>query len=415
VICNGQLYNEETGEYSPIQDFRIWASLKAKNERLEFLPRAETDLFLLDTSACKRLYNKRFLESLRFQFPPGKIFEDVSTHYKLLLNVDKIALIDQPFYFYRTNRPGRITAKSDTSLFQIFDVMNQVIEDLNAREADIEIWANYIWYQNWVLRWLRKQIDQEHAGDFDAQCHAISKKFKQGSLKVFKDKFQNNKTAIGFVEQQVSYRFEDSGRTAHHEVTMVSNQDTLHLGNDPEGIFNPDPHTFMPDIWGWVCMNFGIRSVLDIGCGMGTNLAWFHEYGFDVLGVEGHPNAIEASLVPGRIIQHDFSKGPWVPGRAFDLCICTEFAEHVEAEFEENWMVAVDKCNYLLLAAAPPGQGGYHHVNEQDDQYWIERFKSRGFIQDKEITSQLRASCGRKPAPWGRNTIMFLRRTDLHK
>jgi SAM-dependent methyltransferase len=165
----------------------------------------------------------------------------------------------------------------------------------------------------------------------------------------------------------------------------------------------------MPDIWGWVCLHFNIRSVLDIGCGMGTNLAWFDEYGYDVLGVEGHPNAVANSLVSGKIIQHDFSKGRWSPESGIDLCICTEFAEHVEPEFEENWMIAVDRCKFLLLAAAPPGQGGYHHVNEQPDEYWIKRFKSRGFVQDIEVTKMLRATCARKPAPWGRNTLIFFR------
>jgi SAM-dependent methyltransferase len=192
--------------------------------------------------------------------------------------------------------------------------------------------------------------------------------------------------------------------------TTLSRKDTLHLGIDPEGIFNKDPHTFMPDIWGWLCMRYGIRSVLDIGCGMGMNLAWFDEYGFEVLGVEGHPNAVAASLVPGRITQHDFTQGPWSPERNFDLCVCTEFAEHVSAEFEENWMVAVDKCKYLLLAAAPPGQRGYHHVNEQPNEYWVKRFESRGFVHDPEITSKLRNTCKRKPAPWARNTLTFFYR-----
>jgi hypothetical protein len=125
VITNGQLYNEETSKFSPIQDFHTWEALKKKNTDLVFSPRAEADLFMLDTSACKRLYKKSFLQSLGFQFPPGKIFEDVPTHYKLLLNTESVALLDQPYYLYRTNRPGRITAKNDESLFQVFDVMDR--------------------------------------------------------------------------------------------------------------------------------------------------------------------------------------------------------------------------------------------------------------------------------------------------
>jgi glycosyltransferase involved in cell wall biosynthesis len=407
VITNGQLYNEGTGELSPIQDFRVWDSLKARNSDLIFSPSAEPDLFMLDTSACKRLYKKRFLQSLDFQFPPGKIFEDVSTHYKLLLNTELVALLDEQFYFYRTNRPGRITAKSDESLFNIFDVMDQVIEDLNRKDADIVIWANYIWFQNWVLRWLRDQISSNFSIEFDRRCFQISKKFKQGSLNLFKEKFIDDRLAIDFVTKQVNNTLCRAEKPGDEMQRKMSDRTTLHLGNDPEGLFSADPHTFMPDVWGWVCMQYNIHSVLDIGCGMGTNLAWFDEYGYEVLGVEGHPNAVAASLVPGRIIQHDFSKGPWSPERKIDLCICTEFAEHVETEFEQNWMVAVDQCKFLLLAAAPPGQGGYHHVNEQPDEYWIDRFKLRGFVQDVEITEMLRATCARKPAPWGRNTLMF--------
>ena len=412
VIANGQLYNDQSGELRPFQDFRVWTSLKAKNERLEFPPREEPDLFMLDTQAGKRLYRRKFLDSLQFQFPPGKIFEDVPTHYKLLLNTNLVVLIDKPFYYYRTHRPGRITARTDKSLFQIFDVMDMVLIDLEEKEADLVIWANYIWFQNWVLRWLRKQIAREYSSDFDQRCFSITQRFKTGSLEVFNEKFKNDRQAIDFVTRQVNNNLEPLYLSAELKQSKETSKDTLHLGNDPEGIFNPDPHTFMPDIWGWICVNFDIKSVLDIGCGMGTNLAWFDEYGFEVLGVEGHPKAVAASRVPGKIVQHDFSKGPWSPEREFDLCICTEFAEHVEAKFEENWMVSVDKCKYLLLAAAPPGQGGYHHVNEQPDEYWIRRFQSRGFIWDSDITNRLRSTCARKPAKWGRNTLMFFYAKD---
>lgn len=163
----------------------------------------------------------------------------------------------------------------------------------------------------------------------------------------------------------------------------------------------------MPDIWGWICIQYGIKSVLDIGCGSGSNLVWFEEYGFDILGVEGHPNALKENKIPGNIVCHDFTTGSWSPNHKYDLCLCTEFAEHVEAIYEENWMLAVDKCRYLLLAPAPPGQGGYNHVNEQPNEYWIERFEIRGFQYLKRISTKLRDSCDRKPSLYCRNNILF--------
>jgi len=407
VIGNGQLIDHLTGETKPIQDTHGWTSLKSQHEDLFLSPGKEPDLFMLDTSVCKRLFRREFLKSLCFRFPHGKIFEDVPTHYHMLLNTESVALVDQELYFYRTNRPGRITARTDETLLQVFEVMQQVIDDLNRYDANLTVWANYIWFQSWVLQWLRNQIIPEFAGEFDRMCYEISKNFKESSLKVFEEKFNANQRAMNFVTKQVNNRVRDIKRRKGAIPKKLASDSTLHLGNDPEGIFNADPNTFTPDIWGWICLRHDIRSVLDLGCGMGTNLSWFAEYGFDVLGVEGHPNAIATSLVPDKVIQHDFSKGPWSPERKFDLCICTEFAEHVEEEFEENWMVAVDKCNYLLLAAAPLGQGGYHHVNEQPDEYWIKKFESRGFVQDSEITSKLRDTCARKPATWGRNPLMF--------
>jgi hypothetical protein len=84
-------------------------------------------------------------------------------------------------------------------------------------------------------------------------------------------------------------------------------------------------------------------------------------------------------------------------------------------QYEPNWMAAVDRCAYLLLAAAPPGQAGYHHVNLQPDSYWIERFRERGFEHDERVTRILRKTCDRKPASWGRSQLLFFRnlaRTD---
>jgi len=187
--------------------------------------------------------------------------------------------------------------------------------------------------------------------------------------------------------------------------------DLSHLGENEEGTFPKDTNTHTEDIWGWICIQYDINSVLDIGCGLGYNLAWFKEYGFEILGVEGHPWAVKETLVPGAVEQHDFTKGPWKPGKAYDLCVCTEFAEHVEAEFEENWLVAIEMCKYLLISGAIPGQGGHHHVNEQPNEYWIEKFTRRGYCFDAAVSARLRETCSRKPALWGRNQLMFFYRS----
>jgi len=215
VIANGQLYNHETGELRPVQDFRIWRELRRATPGLEFSPRSSPELFILDTSACKRLYRRSFLESIEFEFPAGKIFEDVPTHYRLLLKARKVALVDTPLYFYRTHRPGRITAREDRSLFQVFEVLDQVIDDLNRESADDAIWASFIWFQNWVMRWLRKQIDPALAIEFDSKCMAVARAFTPAALQVFHEKFRDDRKAVEFVLEQTggTLTCSDGGRS----------------------------------------------------------------------------------------------------------------------------------------------------------------------------------------------------------
>ena len=410
VVTNGYLCSDTTRSIKPIQDFKVWKALNPESTGEAFNPRKQPELFLLDTSACKRLYRREFLDRLDFKFVPGKIFEDVPTHYRLLLNAECVALLDRPFYFYRTDRLGRITARTDASLFHVFDVMTEVTDDLGQYLADDTIWANFIWFQNWVLRWLRNQIEPSLAPDFDLRCVEFAHRFPSAAIDIFNSKFHHDARALDFVRLQTSGTLSAATLPRRGGQPYAEYASTRHLGNDPIGFFNRDPNTFTPDVWGWVCIEYGIRSILDIGCGIGTNLSWFDEYGFEVLGVEGHPRAVSASLLPGRVVQHDFTKGPWAPDRRFDLCLCTEFAEHVKSEFENNWMVAADRCDYVLLAAAPPGQRGYHHVNEQPDSYWIARFESRGFTHEIDVSRRLRETCDRKPATWGRNNLLFFRR-----
>lgn len=177
-----------------------------------------------------------------------------------------------------------------------------------------------------------------------------------------------------------------------------------HLGGALE---TGDQQTYTPDIWGWLLLEFDIRTVIDIGCGYGWNAEWFKRMGCKVHGIEGHPHAIANNrLEPHEIIVHDYTVGPHFTG-ARDLALLMEFVEHVEAKFEHHWLATVQPCQWVLMSHAVPGQDGYHHVNCQDSEYWISRLEMRGFEYYPEISSRFRQTCSRVPADWGRNTLLF--------
>ncbi len=168
----------------------------------------------------------------------------------------------------------------------------------------------------------------------------------------------------------------------------------------------PDYYTWLPDIWERLILGYGVKSVLDLGCGAGFSTAWFQARVGRALGVEGDPAALVARKCDA-IVTHDYTERPFVPVDLYDLGWCAEFVEHVEAQYMANWMATLQRCRYVCMTFARPGQGGHHHVNEQDEPYWLNRFKTAGFEHVPEETERLRAT-GNNEA-WGRPTLTFFR------
>ena len=130
----------------------------------------------------------------------------------------------------------------------------------------------------------------------------------------------------------------------------------------------------------------GVKSMLDVGCGPGGMVHYARTQGMLAWGVDGD-STLERT-VPVHI--HDFTTGPVALKRTFDLCWCVEFVEHVEEKYMDNYIQAFQACKFLMMTHAYPGQGGHHHVNEQDTPYWIDKLTQAGFIFEREMTAHIR-------------------------
>jgi len=123
------------------------------------------------------------------------------------------------------------------------------------------------------------------------------------------------------------------------------------------------------------------RSVLDIGCGVGAWLAeWVRQGVTDVLGIDGeHVNPASIHIDIGQFRGADLAN-PLLLGRKFDLVESLEVAEHLDGANADEFVRSLTRhADTILFSAAIPGQGGYHHVNEQWPSYWIPRFASEGY------------------------------------
>jgi hypothetical protein len=59
---------------------------------------------------------------------------------------------------------------------------------------------------------------------------------------------------------------------------------------------------------------------------------------------------------------------------------CFEVAEHIHPQYVDVFVENLARhAPVVAMSAAPPGQGGEGHFNEQPQQYWENRFSDHGF------------------------------------
>jgi len=192
AICRGCFVDHTTRAVRPMQDRERWDALVGKGRNL-FDPRKTPDLFILDTSACRRLYQRAFLQRLDFRFADGFLFEDILTNYQLMLNSSRVLLVDRDFYCYRVGQGNRITGRRDTQVLQILEIMNRVMDLLFEKKAGAQTWARLIWFQNWVLLWLCDQIDGAYTNHFARGACKIAGRFPAEGIQLYREIFADDR------------------------------------------------------------------------------------------------------------------------------------------------------------------------------------------------------------------------------
>lgn len=134
---------------------------------------------------------------------------------------------------------------------------------------------------------------------------------------------------------------------------------------------------------------FRPKTLVDVGCGCGVYSHFFSKKGVDVHSIDGVlPPPEHAFPVP--IHQQDLTVPFEIPGAPFDMTLCLEVAEHIPEEWADVFLKNLGRLgDLLILSAAPPNQGGHHHVNEQPKRYWVNRLAELGFVYDRKRTGQL--------------------------
>jgi SAM-dependent methyltransferase len=182
---------------------------------------------------------------------------------------------------------------------------------------------------------------------------------------------------------------------------QVIDADAPHLGGN---IRFGDPETYSPSVWDFVIDRFGVRSVLDLGSGVGNAACYFARKGLHVVAVDGLRENVENAIYPTFLC--DLTQGP-VTTRV-DLVHCQEVVEHIEEAYLDNLLNSLMCGKYILMTNALPGQGGHHHVNLQPTEYWIDHLVRRGCQLLALDSNRVRALAQADGAPYLATTGILL-------
>jgi hypothetical protein len=163
--------------------------------------------------------------------------------------------------------------------------------------------------------------------------------------------------------------------------------DKKHLG----GFTAYDPHGVSPAVWKHMITDFGVKTLMDVGCGKGISTLWFALHGVEVLCIEGSHDAVQNTLLPdpaNQVVEHDFSRGPYWPGKTYDALWCVEFLEHVGRNYQYNYIQAFRKAALIFVTHSI--WGGWHHVEVHNSDWWVVKLESFGFRYSEILTEKVR-------------------------
>ena len=113
------------------------------------------------------------------------------------------------------------------------------------------------------------------------------------------------------------------------------------------------------------------------------------------------------------VARFDLERDDYRGEQTFDAAISMEVAEHLPERAAGRYVDLLTRLSpVVIFTAAPPGQGGTDHVNEQPGVYWIAKFRARGFDVAAEQSERWRERwrASGEVDSWYHENLMIFRR-----
>ena len=174
VVFSGMrhFWDETKSFDSAFFDQHLWDAISPEARERGFSPRKEIGVFLLSPNVPQKLYRRSFLLEHGLEFENEiKAYEDFIFHFEVLWKAQKIFLLDRPLHFYRADRAGSITGRTDRRLFEIFNVLEKITQKLAAWKVPNSIWASLLKVELGFLGWLYlERVPSDFKREFFSAC-----------------------------------------------------------------------------------------------------------------------------------------------------------------------------------------------------------------------------------------------------
>jgi len=209
--------------------------------------------------------------------------------------------------------------------------------------------------------------------------------------------------------------------------SKIEIEEAIEIYKDNPGAFYPKDfyrnlrrsHNWQKAVGNMIASMYNVKSIVDFGCGIGSFLEGFKEYGSAVKGFEYlYDNAkpyidesVSAFIEQGNAME-DIDCGK------FDCVMSIEVAEHILEEASDKFVQNLTNASerFIFFTAATEGQSGSGHINGQPHEFWFEKFEKFGFVLSKEDTEMVRKEMAKQPfrnkyMKLIQRTIMVLKRS----
>lgn len=186
---------------------------------------------------------------------------------------------------------------------------------------------------------------------------------------------------------------------SYEGLSIIRSDSEMHLGGN---VNVGDPFTYAPSVWRYLIDRLCLKSVLDLGSGIGNASFFFAKHGLNVVAIDGLKANVDKSLHP--CVLFDLTKASVVT--KVDFVHCQEVAEHIPEEHVGNLIQSLACGKFILMTHALPGQLGHHHVNCRPSAYWVDKLAESDCSLMQDDTNRVRELAKRDGAD-------FLARTGL--